>query len=207
MRVTTEQKEKTRQRILDCARNLFQDNGFQETTTRDIATAAQVAVGTMFNYFPTKEALAMTFVRESLELAQQDFADRRREGASLEEELFSLVATALRRLEPMRRYVAPVLETAMSPFSQSTLSAEGDAVRTRQLELASEVILQHRVLPEHNFITMHLYWTLYLGVLAFWTRDESSHQEDTLVILDRSTRLFASSLQNGASTAETPDVN
>ena len=43
---------------------------------------------------------------------------------------------------------------------------------------------------------LHLYWSLYLGVISFWIRDESSKQEDTLALLDRSIRLFVNSLNN-----------
>ncbi len=43
-----------------------------------------------------------------------------------------------------------------------------------------------------------MYWTLYLGVLAYWARDESANQTDTLALLDRSTRLFAASLHPAA---------
>ena len=38
---------------------------------------------------------------------------------------------------------------------------------------------------------MHLYWTLYTGVLAFWAGDGSPKQEDTLALLDDSISMFA----------------
>jgi hypothetical protein len=41
---------------------------------------------------------------------------------------------------------------------------------------------------------MQVYWTLYLGVFAYWAADESPHQEDTMALLDHSLRLFAGSL-------------
>ena len=54
-------------------------------------------------------------------------------------------------------------------------------------------------------MAMHLYWTLYLGVLAFWSRDESPNQEETLVILDQSLRLFVSWCAGDAMSAEVCD--
>ena len=41
---------------------------------------------------------------------------------------------------------------------------------------------------------MHLYWTLYLGVLAFWTRDDSPRQEDSRLVLDQTLHLFAKTI-------------
>ncbi|OGO31115.1 MAG: hypothetical protein A2Z16_15685 [Chloroflexi bacterium RBG_16_54_18] len=41
--------------ILDAAANLFAEKGFHRTTTRDIAAAADVSEGTLYNYFENKD--------------------------------------------------------------------------------------------------------------------------------------------------------
>ena len=48
-------EEDTRQRILDAALRLFADRGYDGTTTKDLATAAHVAEGTLFRHFPSKK--------------------------------------------------------------------------------------------------------------------------------------------------------
>lgn len=45
---------------------LFQDRGFQETTVVDIATAADVSRGTVFNYYPYKEAILTEHLAQAL---------------------------------------------------------------------------------------------------------------------------------------------
>jgi len=45
--------------ILETAMKLFNENGFHNTPTSKIAKAAGVSVGTLFNYFPTKEDLIL----------------------------------------------------------------------------------------------------------------------------------------------------
>ncbi|MBW4631358.1 MAG: TetR/AcrR family transcriptional regulator [Iphinoe sp. HA4291-MV1] len=47
----------TRVRILDAAKRLFASQGFDGTTTRDLAQAAGVAEGTLFRHFPNKKAI------------------------------------------------------------------------------------------------------------------------------------------------------
>ncbi|NWF58686.1 MAG: TetR/AcrR family transcriptional regulator [Fischerella sp.] len=47
----------TRSRILQAARRLFASQGFDGTTTRDLAQAAGVAEGTLFRHFPNKKAI------------------------------------------------------------------------------------------------------------------------------------------------------
>lgn len=48
------QKEATRQRVLDAARDLFETKGYEETTVREIAVQAQVSVGSVFTTFSSK---------------------------------------------------------------------------------------------------------------------------------------------------------
>jgi NADH dehydrogenase len=50
-------KQETRQRLLQAAWRLFRERGYDETTVSDITEAADVAKGTFFNYFPTKESI------------------------------------------------------------------------------------------------------------------------------------------------------
>jgi AcrR family transcriptional regulator len=53
-----QKKEKTKQAILKAALELFAAKGFYATTTKAISQKAQIAEGTLFNYFETKEGLS-----------------------------------------------------------------------------------------------------------------------------------------------------
>jgi len=57
-------EEKTRQRILKQAQRLFATKGFDTATTKDIASAAKIAEGTLFRYFPNKKAILVEVVTE-----------------------------------------------------------------------------------------------------------------------------------------------
>jgi len=50
-------KQATRVAIADAALGLFLERGFDQVTVADVARAADVAVNTVFNYFPAKEDL------------------------------------------------------------------------------------------------------------------------------------------------------
>jgi len=204
MRVTADVKQETRRRIIESARKLFADKGFEQTTTRDIVADAGIAAGTLYNYFPTKESLAMTLIIEALDGAAEDFASTRRCDESLEESLFAHVNAGLWRLAPHRRYLAEVLETALSPFAERSPGGEAERLRLGHLETVGQLIAGRAPpgAPAHSALTMHLYWTLYLGVLAFWANDPSPNQEDTRVVLDQSMRLFAAWLTNGGMRTE-----
>ena len=65
-------REQTRERILAAAWQLFETQGYQETSTRQIARQAGVADGTVFSHFETKLAILREGVMNQLErLSQQ----------------------------------------------------------------------------------------------------------------------------------------
>lgn len=195
MRVTAEAKIATRRRILEAARDCFSRAGYEAATTRDISTAAGIAAGTLFNYFPAKEAIAMALVAEALGEARRQF-DGRPRGESLEEDLFALIATELRALRPHRGYLRPVLETDLSPLVRAEASPEGEAIRVEHLEAVGRLIVGRASGEAPSPVALSLYWTLYTGVLAFWVSDASRHQEDTLAVLDHYLKAFVGSLSH-----------
>lgn len=56
-------KEETRRRIMECSLALFEEKGFDNVTMEEIAEAADVAKGTLYNYFPVKEAILSRYVQ------------------------------------------------------------------------------------------------------------------------------------------------
>lgn len=52
--------------ILDAATAVFMSKGMSTTTMQDIAQAADIAQGTLYNYFPNKETLTIAVVRRMI---------------------------------------------------------------------------------------------------------------------------------------------
>jgi AcrR family transcriptional regulator len=189
MRVTLETKTATRQRILQTARRLFADNGFDATTTRDIALAADIATGTLFNYFPTKEAILACLAAEALADASTP-AD----AATVDEALFTLIAAGMRKLKPFRKHLPVLLETALSPLAVKAPDESTLSLRTAHLEAVCALAAAHG----HGQLSptaLQLYWSLYTGILAFWAADNSPKQEDTLALLDDSLDMYVAWLR------------
>jgi AcrR family transcriptional regulator len=194
MRVTAAAKEATRERILDAALELFRRQGFEATTTRDIAQAAEIATGTLFNYFDTKESLLASLAGEALAKAHAAFSRQAVEG-DLTEALFALAAAELRQLKPLRKFLRPLLETSLSPLAAARQPAADETLRIEHLELVEKLARRHG-LPELSPVALHVYWSLYVGVLAFWSNDKSPRQEDTLALLDESLAMLTAWLNN-----------
>lgn len=59
-----EQKERTRQRLIDSATQLFSTLGIASTNTANIADSVGVSHGTLFVHFPTREDLILAVMNE-----------------------------------------------------------------------------------------------------------------------------------------------
>jgi AcrR family transcriptional regulator len=199
MRVTAETKAATRQRILEAAGQLFASNGFHAATTRDIADAAGVASGTLFNYFATKEAILASLAAEAAAAAQVEFEKSSEGPKSFEEDLFAFAAAGLRKFKPLRKHLAVLFETTLHPLA-AVSSDENESLRVAHLETVARLAKKHG-LGELPPLALQLYWTLYTGVVMFWSSDHSPKQEDTLALLDDSLAMFVGWLQRDGSPA------
>jgi AcrR family transcriptional regulator len=194
MRITAEEKTATRRRILGAAVGAFRQRGFEATTTRDIAAAAGIATGTLFNYFATKEAIVEHLAGEALAKARAGF-DWDAAEVELEEALFAFVAAELRQVKPLRKFIAPLLETSLSPLAVGRRSDANNDLRVEHLETVAGLALKHGF-ADLSPVALQVYWTLYVGVLAFWAVDKSPKQEDTLALLDQSLTMFVDWLRS-----------
>jgi AcrR family transcriptional regulator len=194
MRVNAETKAATRERILRAAYELFTVRGFETTTTRDIAQASDIAVGTLFNYFETKEAIIATLTTEAMVVVCDELERKTPDVESFEEALFYFISSGLKKLQPLRKQLNALVETTLSPLA-SVASQEANSIRVLHLETISKIAREHGIddLPP---VALQLYWTLYTGVLVYWANDQSSKQELTLALLDQSLAMFTGWLNN-----------
>jgi AcrR family transcriptional regulator len=187
-------KETTKSRIVAAALALFQLKGFDATTTKAIARKARVAEGTVFNYFPTKEDIALHFLEQEVEHAMASVrGNARLRKAPLEEKLFALVQTQLEFLAPHERFIGAAFVQALKPGSRLGLfSPAAQELQYRYLAFVQELVdeaIRRGELTAAGWWTPHVFWIYYLGVLLYWLHDTSPDKEQTLAFLDRSLRI------------------
>ncbi len=153
-------KNRNRARILDIARRLFRAKGFDQATIRDIACEANLAVGTLFNYFPSKEAVAVALAEVAIAKARQEAAKKRPGSATLEEELFLHIAAQLRALKPLRKFIQPVVDSALSAPVPRRRQWRGRAIWADQHDALADVFGGHGVDSQRWSMTVPVYWAL-----------------------------------------------
>jgi AcrR family transcriptional regulator len=78
-------KAANRAAILDAARDVFAEHGYDGTAVRHIVARTELAPGTFYNYFPDKESIFRALVEESIAGVRKRLRAARRDARSLEE--------------------------------------------------------------------------------------------------------------------------
>ena len=197
-----EQKEAVQKRIVDAALALFQSKGFDQTTTRQIAQKAKLAEGTIFNYFETKEDIALYFLQLEVDHAIATVRGTPRlRRAPLEEKLFALVEAQLEFLAPHEKFIGAAFVHALRPTSKIAFSMQALDLRNRYIAFVHELIQESESVPPGSLLTWaapSAFWIYYLGILLYWLNDASSGKQHTLALLDRSLKLGVAMLRKGS---------
>lgn len=196
-------KQRTRERIVAAALALFQSKGFEKTTTRAIAQRAKVAEGTVFNYFETKEDIALHFLEMEVSHAIAAVrANRRLRRAPLEEKLFALLESQIAFLAPYERFIGAAFVQALKPASKLGWSKQAAELRIRYLAFVQDLIEES--LPKGTREQSALawfgppaFWVYYVGVLLYWLHDTSAGKQQTLAFIDRSLSFGVAMLRKG----------
>ncbi|HTL57871.1 MAG TPA: TetR/AcrR family transcriptional regulator [Candidatus Limnocylindrales bacterium] len=196
-------KERTKERILDAALHLFREKGLEATTTKEISKRAGIAEGTLFNYFETKEDLALYFFqKETQHLIEWFRSETRLQKAGLPEKLFAIIHRQLEYLEPYEDFIGAVFCRSLQPTSTlSPLSFESQELRLKYLRFIRGVLAETEAkgeIPAVGDIGAYAVGLFYLGIVAHWLQDTSRGKQKTLALLDRALTFGTRVLKKGA---------
>jgi TetR/AcrR family fatty acid metabolism transcriptional regulator len=182
-----------RAQILDAAAQVFAERGFHPTTVRDVAKAAGVADGTIYNYFENKTALLLGILdrlneaeRRAIEHAQTQATDLR----TFTRHYFQnhLLVFANENQELLRVVLSEVLVNAeLRERYLEQIVAPTFVVVMQQLAPLAE---QGRLDMERLQLTMQLMSSMVLGVLMVRMFDEQTAQSTWEQLPDVLTDLF-----------------
>ncbi|MFP6665489.1 MAG: TetR/AcrR family transcriptional regulator [Deltaproteobacteria bacterium] len=111
-------KLELRGRILEAAKELFEERGVTATTVAEIAEHADVATKTFFNHFPTKQNVVEELAHAAIEIFVRELASLRTEAVDLRAWLlrfFDHVADSVTEAGPMHReYITEIVHAISS---------------------------------------------------------------------------------------------
>lgn len=105
----------TKKRILEVARRLFAENGFDGTSVREIAKQSDVNLAAINYHFKSKENLFWAIMREGYERAEEFCSQYMKESSSVEELSLKVFARFQEEGELVRNYMKMSLSTRLVP--------------------------------------------------------------------------------------------
>jgi AcrR family transcriptional regulator len=188
----------TRNRILSAALNLFRDRGFDETSMREIAAAAGVAIGAAYYYFDSKEALVMAFYHQANDAMHETIETALARKTDLKSRLRAVIDVKFEYFRPNRKFLGALLRHAadpshpLSPFSQET----GD-IRERDMQHFSVALEGSNLrLPDDlRPYLPKLLWLYQMGLILFWIYDRSPCEARTEKLVEKSLAIVAGLLK------------
>ncbi len=191
MKVSKEEKQKTRRRLLEATVRVISERGFRDATMREIAEHARVGDATIYKYFPTKESLLFGFFELRMEdlitqlKAVPDFHQHR-----FQEQLHIVFETQLALFAHDRDFIRIAYQGV---FLSNWLSAAAGAkaTKTRFLEIIDDLVtsaVEADEFPEPPFkrLFYELLWEYAIGVTYYWLEDTSPKYVHTTQMLDKS---------------------
>jgi len=173
------EKKQRREDILDAARELFWERGYEGTTMPQIAAAAELAPGTLYLYFPSKQALyaellfeGYEMLRGRMEAAAQDGSPRD-PAAAVTDEFLGFSREYPQYFDIMffviRREGHAMSELALEPDQVARLTEYQNAC----VGVAAD-ILRHPDLgfdDEQVGLLVDTVWSMLAGVVLYFLRD------------------------------------
>lgn len=182
--------ERTRERILESALELFRERGYDATTMRMIAKTAGVSLGNSYYYFPSKDHLVQAFYWRVYEERVAAVRDRMAGERELLRRLRIAVRGLLDVVAPYHTASATMFRTAADPSSPlNPFSASSAPTRSASISFMREVVdgSDARLPRDVASVLPHLLNLYELGVILFWLHDSSEKQRRTYELVEDST--------------------
>jgi len=197
-RATTPKAEETRERILDAALTLFREQGFDETTMRDIAAKANVATGAAYYYFRSKEELVMAFYVRAADEAREvlpPLIDRSRD---LKKRLRAVIDQKFEQFVDHRKLLVALVRIGIDPkHPLSPFGKETAPMREESIEFFRRAIEESSTKIPSDLKTdlPRLLWMYQMALVLFWLFDESPGQRKTKLLTDGTLDLLVRLIQ------------
>ncbi len=109
--------EKKRNRILKIATTEFAEKGFKGANINVIASKSKISIGSMYNYFSTKEHLFLTVIDEGYKLLEKALADADLGTGSIFDKLETLLRVGIRHSREYPEFIQLYLDITSEGLS------------------------------------------------------------------------------------------
>jgi AcrR family transcriptional regulator len=168
-RPLTRAQQARRQRVIDAAMALGLDGGYEAVQMRDVAARADVAMGTVYRYFTSKDHLLAATLVHWVELLDSRIGQHPPRGEHPADRVLDVLDRALRAMGRQPRLVAAVFTSLSSPDpaavgcqQQITLLMEGIIARAMGEPAVPDMSERARMIG-------HVWYSALVGWINGWS--------------------------------------
>jgi AcrR family transcriptional regulator len=176
-RALTRAQQDRRQRVIDAAVALAGEGGYDAVQMRDVAARAQVAMGTVYRYFTSKDHLLAAALVHYVAQLDARLAAAPRRGATSGQRVVEALDRALRAMARQPRLVSAVFTALASPDPaaaecQQEVAWLMDAIVSRAMGEPSPPDSADR-----SRMIGHIWYSLLVGWVNGWSHMTRVHDE------------------------------
>jgi TetR/AcrR family transcriptional regulator len=197
---TERRKARTVVAILDAAERSFLEHGFHHTTVEQIASDADVSVGSIYVHFESKEGLYLALVERALAVEQRYMSEAFRSTLSLGQQLFAAGDAYLRFYLDHPGYFRILVFPHIDTRPDGTLPSAGQRIAERAEEGIQRVariielgVKTGAARPVDPYRSAKFMWGAWNGVIALNLRPDRMRLEDDELraVLEEGRRMIA----------------
>jgi AcrR family transcriptional regulator len=181
-RSMTRAQQARRQRVIDAAMSLGLEGGYDAVQMRDVAARADVAMGTVYRYFTSKDHLLAAALVHWVEQLDGRLAQVPPQGTTASERVIEALDRALRAMGRQPRLVAAVFTALASP-DPAAIECQ------QQVSTLMEGIITRAVgdphppdLGDRARVLGHVWYSALVGWVNGWSNMSRVHDELVVAI-------------------------
>jgi AcrR family transcriptional regulator len=126
--------------MLEAALELASEGGYEAVQMREVASSADVALGTLYRYFPSKDHLLLAAMADQIDEMHERLAARPPRGDTPSDRVVDVLSRATRSFTRQRETMSAMLRALVS--SDDTLASIVGEVRAAMSRIITEAMQQ-----------------------------------------------------------------
>ncbi len=166
--------EATKARILETALHLFREKGFDQTTMRDIASACDMAVGTAYHHFDSKESIVAAYYELVQAKHTADVLEFNQTKHTLKARLEHAFNSKLEIVQNDQKLLGVIMRYVGDSSHPLSIFGPGTAHLRKAGSDAFRKAVEAEPLPDDlRQLVPTAFWALHMGMLLYFLHDTS----------------------------------
>lgn len=180
MSIREAKKQKTKKAIIEAAISLFSENGYENTSIKNIAKIAGIGKGTVYSYFQTKKEILKGFCEYELEKIHMKLVNSSNQDAPILEQMLTIYMTEFYHVTQNREFGRLYMRESIFPSDAN--AQDNQETDDKYFQLLFPILEKGQERGELRkdieplYLTAHFY-SLYVLIISAWYTGRITSEE------------------------------